>query len=518
MKISKYLGTFALLAMLAACSTEDEQVRFAGDEIKVNATIGGESVFTRSNPVGTEDEQTLFNDNDQIGISVNGGAAHKYEKKNGVWGVAESKLPLKWESEVTHFKAFYPYSYNNNVSNSFDNGHIGTEQDTKEGLALSDYMTVNKTYEGIPNDRQLNLVFMRKTARVVIDMENSIFMNEFAQPSVAEINIYSQLELPATQGADVSAIKAYKVDASNPKSSWVALVAPDAEDANKYFICIKVLENSTGETKEYFIKGIPNLESGKSYTYQLNIGKDKAIINNVEVSDWKEGTPIPGGEASAVTVESIKASVAKQLATSGYVKNVDLTLPANASSDLFEAINTAINDNVVEDDEVNLVLRGVLEIPENAFSFDKGAPVFRKVSLPDVTFIRRQAFGHNTLQSIDAPNVEEIESEAFAHCENLQSVSMPKASVIEAIAFINCGSLERVRFGELHSVFGNEATGIFDRCNTNQIMLSLSSRQAELERHGEAWFPTGQSYWDTEDYSNYRFLGYTFGEITRLDY
>ena len=26
MKISKYLGTFALLTMLAACSTEDEQV------------------------------------------------------------------------------------------------------------------------------------------------------------------------------------------------------------------------------------------------------------------------------------------------------------------------------------------------------------------------------------------------------------------------------------------------------------------------------------------------------------
>ena len=45
MKISKYLGTFALLAMLAACSTEDEQVRFAGDEVKVNATIGGESVI-----------------------------------------------------------------------------------------------------------------------------------------------------------------------------------------------------------------------------------------------------------------------------------------------------------------------------------------------------------------------------------------------------------------------------------------------------------------------------------------
>ena len=69
MKISKYLGTFALLAMLAACSTVDEQVRFAGDEVKVNATIGGESVFTRSNPIGSTEEQSEFQDFDQIGIN-----------------------------------------------------------------------------------------------------------------------------------------------------------------------------------------------------------------------------------------------------------------------------------------------------------------------------------------------------------------------------------------------------------------------------------------------------------------
>lgn len=288
MKISKYLGTFALLAMFAACSTEDEQVRFAGDEVRVNATIGGESVFTRSNPVGTEDEQKLFNNNDQIGISVNGGAAHKYEMKNGVWEVAESGVPMKWETEPIEFKAFYPYSHNDG-SNSFDKGHIGTEQNTKEGLALSDYMKAEKSYPNIPENRQLDLTFERQTARVVIDIEHSTFMNEFIDPSVAEIEIYSQLELPATQGAAVSAIKAYKMEDSNPKSSWVALVAPNAEDANKDFISISVKENSTGETKAYSIKGIPNLESGKSYTYTLTIGKDKAIINNVEVSDWGEG-------------------------------------------------------------------------------------------------------------------------------------------------------------------------------------------------------------------------------------
>lgn len=60
MKISKYLGTFALLAMLAACSTEDEQVRFAGDEVKVNATIGGESVFTEVIPLAVQKNRVNF--------------------------------------------------------------------------------------------------------------------------------------------------------------------------------------------------------------------------------------------------------------------------------------------------------------------------------------------------------------------------------------------------------------------------------------------------------------------------
>lgn len=60
MKISKYLGTFALLAMLAACSTEDEQVRFAGDEVKVNATIGGESVLPEVFPLAVQKNRVNF--------------------------------------------------------------------------------------------------------------------------------------------------------------------------------------------------------------------------------------------------------------------------------------------------------------------------------------------------------------------------------------------------------------------------------------------------------------------------
>lgn len=522
MKIFKYLGTFAFLAMLAACSTEDEQVRFAGDEVKVNATIGGESVFTRSNPIGSTEEQSEFQDFDQIGISVNGGAAHKYEMKNGVWGVAESEVPIKWESEATDFKAFYPYSYNN-VSNSFDNGQICTEQNIKEGLALSDYMTAKKTYPNIPENRQLDLDFERQTARVIIDIENSTFTNEFPNPVVAGINIYSQLELPATQGVDVSVIKAYKMDASNPKSSWVALVAPNAEDASKNFICISVQENSTGTAKAYSIKGIPNLERGKSYTYKLKIGKDRAIIDNVTVTDWKEGAVIPGGEASVVTVESIKESVTKQLENGN---KVELTLSSNASSDIFAAIKDAIKDKGVSEGQVDLTLKGVMTIPEKAFdNSNGGAPWFNEVILPDVTIIKASAFEGSNLRTINAPNVEEIEFKAFHKCIQLEDVSMRKASKIGLIAFSECRLLRSVWFGALSSVMSlseHDLGGIFDKVNTTKIQLTLSTRQAKLgliptyDANYE-WYSTGRSYWDSEDYTNKKFLGYTFAQIHRVD-
>lgn len=523
MKISKYLGTFALLAMLAACSTEDEQVRFAGDEVKVNATIGGESVFTRSNPIGSTEEQSEFQDFDQIGISLNGGAAHKYEMKNGVWGVAESEVPIKWESEATDFKAFHPYSYNN-VSNSFDKGYIAQDQNIKEGLALSDYMKARTTYGNIPENRQLDLTFERQTARVVIDIENSTFMNEFDQPYVAEINIYSQLQLPATQGADVSAIKAYKVDDANPKSSWVALVAPNAEDANKDFICISVLENGTGTPKAYSIKGIPNLESGMSYTYKLKIGKDKAIIDNVTVTDWKEGTAVPGGEASLVTEESVRESVAKQLENGN---DVELTLPSNASLGLFDAIKNALKDKGVPKSSVNITLKGVMRIPQKAFgNLPEGvAPWFNVVRLPDATIIDDYAFQGSTLTEIYAPKVEEINFRAFYLCRQLETVDMRKASRIKYLAFEECSFLDRVRFGALSSagLLSEEGMGgIFESCQTTFIDLTLSSRQSmmQLRRTEEAtyeWVPAGGSYWGTEDYDNKQFLGYTFNKIICAD-
>lgn len=40
MKITKYMGAFAVIAMLAACSTDDEQsANTAANEVKIAATV-----------------------------------------------------------------------------------------------------------------------------------------------------------------------------------------------------------------------------------------------------------------------------------------------------------------------------------------------------------------------------------------------------------------------------------------------------------------------------------------------
>ena len=516
MKISKYLGTFAFLAMLAACSTEDEQVRFAGDEVKVNATIGGESVFTRSNPIGSTEEQSEFQDFDQIGISLNGGAAHKYEMKNGVWGVAESEVPIKWESEATDFKAFYPYSYNN-VSNSFDKGYIAQDQNIKEGLALSDYMKARTTYENIPENRQLDLEFKRQTARVIVDIQNSTFTNEFDSPLVSGVTIFSQLEIPATQGADVTEIKPYKMDDSNPKSSWMALVAPNAEDASKNFICIKVQETNTADDpKPYYVKGIPNLEEGNSYTYKLKIGKDRVTIENVTVADWTDGTAISGGAASSITVEGIKESVNTQLEMGN---DVVLTLTSNASSDIFNAIKAAIKEKGVADGSVNLTLKNVMTIPDGTF---KDVTWLNKVTLPDAVTIGKNAFGGSSLKDIEAPKVSTVKMSAFDQCKSLKNVNLPKVSEIGINAFHFCSTLRNVLFGTLTKVWTgdeNNTYGIFDSVYTKAISLTLSSSQSLMDiifddaEGNFLWISINQPYKGSYQYDLSKFIGYEFNEI-----
>ena len=104
MKITKYMGAFAVIAMLAACSTDDElAANSAANEVKITANVGGNSIFTRSNPLGTEEEQQNFNENDVICVTTEGKTGI-YKKTGEVWAPANAGDYLVWTGNAQAFE------------------------------------------------------------------------------------------------------------------------------------------------------------------------------------------------------------------------------------------------------------------------------------------------------------------------------------------------------------------------------------------------------------------------------
>lgn len=114
MKITKYMGAFAVIAMLVACSTDDEQgINTAANEVKIAATVGGNSIFTRSNPLGTKGEQENFNEGDAISVTTEGTTVI-YKKTGEVWAPANAGEFLLWTGNAQIFEACYPEKADDN--------------------------------------------------------------------------------------------------------------------------------------------------------------------------------------------------------------------------------------------------------------------------------------------------------------------------------------------------------------------------------------------------------------------
>ena len=303
MKITRYMGAFAVIAMLAACSTDDEQgANSAANEVKIAATVGENSIFTRSNPVGTEEEQTSFNEGDVISVTTEGKTVVYTKNKTGQWANANDYQ--LWTGNAQTFEAFYP----GNSTNSISEGHIEADQSDITKIAQSDYMTCTENVTKIPDTRQLTLNFERQTARVIVKV--SAFGNEFEglNPTLSAVEVYSKLKVPAEDGDSYAPIQTYKKE-ENGNNVFYALVSPGAGNNAENFLKLTVTyndgEGNATQTKELYVTGIPALDKAMSYTYDVKIGKDKAIIGSVSVTDWGTGDAITGGDAVTTTENAV---------------------------------------------------------------------------------------------------------------------------------------------------------------------------------------------------------------------
>ena len=492
MKITKYMGAFAVIAMLAACSTDDELgANSAANEVKITANVGGNSIFTRSNPLGTDaEQQSSFNENDAISVTTEGKTVI-YKKTGEVWAPANAGDYLVWTGNAQTFEACYPEKADDNsTKNSFSAGHVSKDQSTDTKIAQSDYMTCIKNIEKayIPSDRQLDLYFERQTARIIV--KASRFGDEFKDlnPTLSAVEVYSKLKVPAGDGDSYEAIQACKKE-ENGSNVFYALVSPGADNDAQNFLKLTVTYNDSEgkptQTRVLDVTGIPALEKAMSYTYDVKIGKDKVTIGSVSVADWGKGDAITGGDAVTTTENAVL--IIKNALAAGNTNIEIRNLAANADKSVFDAIREALKS--ASDGSIDLTVYGVEALPSNAFT---DCQALKVISLPDV---------------------KSIESFAFHGCNGLETIYAPRVSSISDLAFADCHWLKSVTLGNI------SAAGfcIFDVVPTEGVDLTLSKDQKVMTGSDiDGWRSdeSGENYANSSDHVRTTFLRKRFKSIT----
>ena len=278
MKIMKRLmGCAAAILALTACSeSEDLLAAYHSDSkaVHITAQVGKASAdgFTRSNPLGTAEEQAKFNENDEISVQADGQDAVTYKLVGSEWQPQGGKF-LKWEKETMNFTAYYPATFNGTITQP-------TEYPDEASLIAADYMSFTGDVKN-SGDNSLTLTMKREMARVVVEI--AAFNDQYTKnATVKSVTINGN-------------IKAYKHETDG---KFYALINPSSiPGATAPFLTLEV-EDGTSKTTE--TPTTTTFEAGKSYTYKLTVGKNKVSVSGITVADWNTGTITDNGKAEQI--------------------------------------------------------------------------------------------------------------------------------------------------------------------------------------------------------------------------
>ena len=308
MKYQKILGIVATAGLLlAGCATDsDNNNTWLSDSnaVHVSASVG--SIFTRSNPAATDEAgQKSFKSGDVMGVSNNGKSLN-YTFNGTDWQPGNPSDYLVWDASSLNFQCWYPADGKNTSSK----GYIQEDQSSTEAIAKSDYMTAAVTnLTEIPGNRQLNVALVRKTARLILNIQN--FNDQFdASTKVNHIRIVGKECTDANETSTINIMPLQKGEGGTG-TTYTALVAPGTTEGHLYF-------SAEGTAETPLVVKTGTLEAGKSYTYNLIVGKNKVTIGNVTVAEW--GTDkIDGGKAEFTPYVTFTADAAQtfKMTTSG---------------------------------------------------------------------------------------------------------------------------------------------------------------------------------------------------------
>lgn len=320
-KILTWACTAALF--LTGCTTDTaNNGRWMEDSNAVRIQASAGSTLTRSNPIATDEKQTGFNQGDKISVR-NRNITVNYTLNSEIWQPVDNDKYLVWDEKDLTFEAYYPYD----GKNDFSVGYIKKDQSTLDALAQSDYMRItSNNLQSIPSDKRLPLELKRQTARLILKIQH--FNDEFSEGvKVTELGI----GCPENTNGEGSweSIRPYQQNGDGGVgTTYTALVIP-----GKRMVYITPTNTNTFEPGIELKLETGELEAGKSYTYNLIVGKNKVTVGGVTVAPWNTENTLQGGEAEVlapyVTMNAAETQTFKMTCAGNYTLPEDLEYSVN---------------------------------------------------------------------------------------------------------------------------------------------------------------------------------------------
>ena len=292
LQIVKMLAVAALFGGLTACNNElgePQADQVPENAVRITASINNPFATTRSMPLGTVEDQAKFKEGDEIFVRTGSLQHATYRFDGTAWTPKDGKY-LLWKGDQETFQAFYPAEWGlagvNRVTYPYP-----TDQSSKDKIAKADLMqdglSQAKTKEA------LHFTMGRFTARLIVKIAG--FKSEFpANAKVENVKFHNQTYgTPATYTP-------YADGRGEAGSTYTVLVRDASAD---HTVSLTVGGKAmTAKLQDY------SYDVGKSYTYNLTVGKEKLEVGEVTVADWTDREVIPGGEANLSKWDGVTTS------------------------------------------------------------------------------------------------------------------------------------------------------------------------------------------------------------------
>ena len=299
LQIVKMLAVAALFGGLTACNnelTEPQADRVPENAVRITASINNPFATTRSMPLGTVEDQAKFKEGDEIFVARKENSDIKehtiYRFDGSVWTPKDGKY-LLWVKDRISLEAYYPSEIGLKALKG-ETPVPQTDQSTEENIAKADLMGVELEDVDKTNNA-LNLAMGRLTARLIVKIAS--FNSEFpADAKVENVKFTIQSYLSSSSAEYLPYAKG---DGKTGSTYTVLAAFPNPG--------IEISLVVGGKTMTAELPG-SSFNEGKSYTYNLTVGKEKLEVGEVTVADWTGREVIPGGEANLSKWDGVTTS------------------------------------------------------------------------------------------------------------------------------------------------------------------------------------------------------------------